>query len=134
VYVTTFPCKIINIYSRRFVLFMAKAMSTTKPDRNGESDLQLLYVLMQPTRQKIIKVLSGSKEPLYITEIASKIGENPRNVSFHLATLAEYGFVDGEYREIEKPAHHSAMTGRAGKFYRLTSKVGEVRKRLVMAL
>ncbi len=99
-----------------------------------ESDLQLLYVLMQPTRQKIIRLLKESKEPLYIAEIAEKVGESPRNVSFHLATMAEYGLVDGEYREIEAPTHHSAIVGKAAKFYRLTPKVAEVTKRLAKAI
>ena len=99
------------------------------------TDLELLYVLMQPTRQKIIKILRSSKEPLYIKEIAKKVAGEQRNVSFHLATLAEHGLVDGEYREIEPPpTHHSAVTGRAGKFYKLTPKVDEVIKRLATEL
>ncbi len=104
---------------------------TDMPTNEEESDIQLLYVLMQPTRQKIIKTLREAKgRPMYIKEIADKIEETPRNVSFHLATLSEFGFVQGEYREIEPPTHHSAVSGRAAKFYQLTSKVDEVTKRL----
>ena len=95
-----------------------------------ENKTELLYVLMQPTRQKIIKVLKGTEEPLYIKEIAEKIVESERNTSFHLATLAENGFVEGQYREIVKPTHHSAITGRAAKFYKITPKVDEVIKQL----
>jgi predicted ArsR family transcriptional regulator len=97
-------------------------------------ELQLVYALMQPTRQKIIKVLRASKEPLYIKQIAAEIGEKERNVSFHLATLAEYGFVEGEYREIEALTHRSRVTGRAAKFYRLTPKVEAVIKKLEAVL
>src|SRR5690242_9392746 len=78
-----------------------------------------IYVLMQPTRQKIIKTLREAKsagKTLYIKEIADRVGEPERNVSFHLATLAENGFVKGEYREISAPTHHSQMTGRAAKY------------------
>ena len=93
-------------------------------------DLGLLYVLLQPTRQKIVHLLKESKEPMYIKQIADEIGESERNVSFHLLTLAENGLVDGQYREIE-PAHHSEIVkGRAAKFYHLTPKVDEVLKRL----
>jgi predicted ArsR family transcriptional regulator len=106
-------------------------MATRNVIENRENDFDLLYVLMQPTRQKIIKLLKESKEPLYIAQIAEKIGETPRNVSFHLQTLAEYGFVDGEYHEIQPPTHNSPLVlGKAAKFYRLTPKVDEVVKRL----
>ncbi|MGD0257469.1 MAG: winged helix-turn-helix domain-containing protein [Thermoplasmata archaeon] len=93
-----------------------------------------LYVLLQPTRQKIIQLLRESPRPMYITEIAAEIGESPRVTSFHLATLAQHGFVDGEFREIEPPTHHSAVTGRAAKYYRLTPKVGQVIRELARAL
>lgn len=109
-------------------------MSNTSPNGADNKELQLMYALMQPTRQKIIKTLRTSKEPLYIKEIAEKIGEKERNVSFHLATLAEYGFVKGEYREISKPTHHSKVAGKAAKFYRLTPKVDAVIKKLATEL
>ena len=100
---------------------------------NGEGDLQLLYVLMQPTRQKIIKKLKSSKEPMYIQQIADEIDETARNVSFHLATLAEYGFVDGEYREITAPTPNPGL-GKAAKFYRLTPKYDETIRRFAKGL
>lgn len=109
-------------------------MASTAQTEAENRELQLIYALMQPTRRKIIKTLRESKEPLYIKEIAQKIGEKERNVSFHLATLAEYGFVEGEYREIEKPTHHSRVTGKAAKFYRLTPKVDAVIEKLTSDL
>ena len=96
-----------------------------------------IYVLMQPTRQKIIKALREAKsagKTLYIKDIADKVGEPGRNVSFHLARLAENGFVKGEYREILAPTHHSRMTGRAAKFYELTENVDEVAKKVAKVL
>ncbi len=104
--------------------------SSIMEDDKKVSDLELLYVLMQPTRQKIIQLLKNSEEPIFIREIADQIGESQRNTSFHLATLAEQGFVEGEYREIEIPTHHSAVTGRAAKFYRITPKVDQIIKKL----
>ena len=116
------------------VIILPNIKKKNENENEKGTDLELLYVLMQPTRQKIIKILRSSKEPLYIKEIADRVAEEPRNVSFHLATLAEHDLVDGEYREIEPPTHHSAVTGRAGKFYKLTPKVDEVIKRLATEL
>ena len=101
---------------------------------NSESDLELLYVLMQPTRQKIIRLLKESNKPLYVREIADKIDESERNTSFHLSTLAEKGFVDGEYREIGPSSHHSLVTNKAAKFYKLTPKVESISKRFAKGL
>jgi len=96
------------------------------------TDEQLFFVLVQPTRQKIIKLLEKSKEPLYIKQIAKKIKESERNTSFHLAELSMFGFVDGEYREIKPPKH--GTLGRAGKFYFVTPKVNQVKKKLIRSL
>jgi predicted ArsR family transcriptional regulator len=102
-------------------------------NKSEESDLQLLYVLMQPTRQKIIRELKAAGEPLYIQQIADKIGESARNVSFHLATLAERGFVDGEYREIQAPTPNPGL-GKAAKFYHLTEKYDETVRRFAKGI
>jgi DNA-binding transcriptional ArsR family regulator len=80
---------------------------------------------MQPIRLKIVKLLKQSKEPLYIEQIAEKVGEDRRSVSFHLATLAENGFVEGDF-EIIRSSTKNPGTGKAGKFYKLTPKVDEV--------
>ncbi|MCI4336292.1 MAG: helix-turn-helix domain-containing protein [Thermoplasmata archaeon] len=113
-------------------------MSNEKPSRPDDSErvnqFNQLYILLQPTRQKIIRTLKGASAPMYIKEIADAIGESHRDTSFHLATLAANGFVEGKFREIEPPTHHSAITGRAAKFYRLTSKVDEVAKLLAKSL
>lgn len=96
-----------------------------------KTDLAKLYVLMQPTRQRIIQLLrKNPTNPMYIREIAEKIVESERNTSFHLSTLAEHGFVTGEYREISEPTHHSSVTGRAAKFYSITPKVDEIIKKI----
>lgn len=80
-----------------------------------------LFVLLQPTRWKIINILKESKEPLYIKEIADKVGEDWKVVSFHLAALDDVGFVEGEFRSIERPKDNPGYS-RAGKFYKATKK------------
>jgi len=100
------------------------------PRTNNEEDLiNQLYVLMQPTRLKIVKLLKETKEPLYIEQIAERIKEDRRSVSFHLAALAESGFVEGEYKIIQ-PATENPSIGRGGKFYKLTPNVDAVLQKL----
>ena len=98
---------------------------------NGSSDelLRDLFVLFQPMRWKIVKVLKEAGEPLYIKEIAKRLNEDWKKVSFHLSKLADSGFVVGEFRSIERPSNNPGY-GRAGKFYKLTKKVDEVLSRL----
>ena len=81
-----------------------------------------VYILTQPTRLKIINALRKAKKPLFIEQIAEAVGEDRRSVSFHLTTLAEYGFVKGEYKVSEMPR----SKGKAAKYYQLTEKVDDV--------
>lgn len=87
-----------------------------------------LFILLQPTRLAIIKALRDAGRPLYIREIAEKIGEDWRITAYHLAALADAGFVEGEFRSIEQPplTGNPRSVGKAGKFYKLTEKVDEV--------
>lgn len=100
----------------------------------SDSDLQNLYVLMQPTRQRIVRMLRQHGAPMYVKQIADQLHEDERITSFHLATLAEHGFVEGEYRTIERPIARSAPMSRAAKFYTLTGKVREVTEKLAQSL
>lgn len=103
---------------------------SVKKEGNGDGDqlANLLYVLMQPTRRKIVKLLQSGKE-MYIEQIADAIKEDRRSVSFHLTTLAEHGFVEGDFQLIT-PATENPGSGRGAKFYHLTPKVAEVLKKL----
>lgn len=103
-------------------------MSDKKTAEDDGQLARMLYVLMQPTRRKIVNLLQSEK-PMYIEQIAEKIGEDRRSVSFHLATLAENGFVEGDY-ELINPATENPGSGRGAKFYHLTPKVAEVLKKL----
>lgn len=95
-------------------------MNESKNEMTNKETVQGMYILTQPTRLQIINVLKEAGGSMYIEQIAKKIkGVNRRSVSFHLTTLAQHGFLKGEYREIEE-AHSK---GRAAKFYELTDKV-----------
>ncbi len=94
---------------------MGLAMASQKT--NSETlKLDLLHVMNQPTRRKVLEILSKSKGPLYIKEIAIEIRASERNTSFHLLKLAEKELVDGEFKPIDSEG------GRAGKFYTLNPK------------
>jgi DNA-binding transcriptional ArsR family regulator len=96
-------------------------------EENLEKDL---LILLQPMRRRIVEVLREAGRPLYIREIADRLGEDWRLVSYHLTALADAGFVEGEFRVIEPPRSKSRAVGKAGKFYRLTDKVDKVLSRL----
>lgn len=90
-------------------------------ERPKKTFAEELYIALQPTRRKILEELkTGSR---YIEQLAKNISEDRKNVSFHLLTLKEHGFVTGELGIIELPTHSSTIVeGRAGKFYSLTEK------------
>jgi DNA-binding transcriptional ArsR family regulator len=117
--------KIIN----SLVLPKVVCMGVTAAAQRYEALAHDFFVLLQPTRWKIIGVLKQSGESLYIKEIATKVGEDWKVVSFHLSALAEAGFVEGEFRSIQRPSSNPGL-GRAGKFYHVTRKVDDVLSRL----
>jgi len=79
----------------------------------------------QPIRRKVLEALLKSKEPLYIKEIAEIIEATERNTSFHLSRLAKEGFVEGEFKPI------NSSTGRAGKYYQISSEVKPKVKKII---
>jgi DNA-binding transcriptional ArsR family regulator len=52
-----------------------------------------LRALSHPTRLTILTLLD-EEGPLTATEAGERIGESPANASFHLRTLARYGYVE----------------------------------------
>lgn len=50
--------------------------------------------MAHPLRWQILDVLRSSAEPMTATEISEQVGESPANCSFHLRTLAKYGFIE----------------------------------------
>jgi len=87
-------------------------------------------VMLHPIRWKILKTLEEKNVPMHIDAIANAISEDRRLVSFHLSTLEEKGFLESEFKLIENPK----SKGKAGRFYKLTSKVEETRPKLIEIL
>jgi len=85
------------------------------------------FVLLQPVRFKIIRELRRAKEPLYIEEIAKRIGESARLTSFHLATLQQKGFVRSEFGVVKAPE----SKGKAGRFFELTEQANRALAKFV---
>jgi DNA-binding transcriptional ArsR family regulator len=67
-------------------------MSSEVPSRNI-SDPRALRALTHPIRLALLEVLD-QEGPLTATQAGELIGESPANTSFHLRTLAKYGFVE----------------------------------------
>jgi len=86
--------------------------------------IELLHTLTQPTRRKVLEVLLESNS-LYIKKIAEIINESERNTSFHLARLAEKGFVEGEFKQI------SSTNARACKYYKLNPEIKPKIRRII---
>jgi DNA-binding transcriptional ArsR family regulator len=68
--------------------------SATPPERPRRrvSDPRTLRALTHPLRLALLELLTEG--PLTATEAGERLGESPANASFHLRTLAKYGFVE----------------------------------------
>ena len=62
-------------------------------DHEQVTDPRVLRALAHPVRQALLEALTR-EGPLTATQAAEIIGESPANCSFHLRTLAKYGFVE----------------------------------------
>lgn len=87
-------------------------------------------ILLHPIRWKIYQALKEKGEPMYIDEIAKKIDEDRRLISFHLSTLEENLFVKSAFKVITV----AKSKGKAGRFYKLTSKGDEILPKLAEIL
>lgn len=56
-------------------------------------DPRAMRALAHPVRLQIRDLLDD-EGPLTATEVSDRIGESPANCSFHLRTLAKYGFIE----------------------------------------
>jgi len=84
------------------------------------------YCLMQPNKRKIVEILTKSKKPLYIREIAKKLKLTHRTTSYHLLDLMEFGFVAFVLGENK--------TNRMSKYYKVTPKVYKVKQKIIKEL
>jgi DNA-binding transcriptional ArsR family regulator len=57
------------------------------------TDAREIRALAHPLRMALLEAL-GREGPLTATEAGELLGESPANMSFHLRTLAKYGFVE----------------------------------------
>lgn len=58
------------------------------------TDPSWMRAMAHPLRWRILDVLRSSSEPLTATQVSEEVGESPANCSFHLRTLAKYGFIE----------------------------------------
>jgi len=61
-------------------------------ERRQLTDPRALRALTHPVRLALLELLIEG--PLTATEAAERLGESPANCSFHLRTLAKYGYVE----------------------------------------
>src|SRR5918999_5562037 len=65
----------------------------SKDDVEPLEDPKALRALAHPVRLRVRELLR-EEGPMTATEVAERIGESPANCSFHLRTLAKYGFIE----------------------------------------
>jgi DNA-binding transcriptional ArsR family regulator len=87
-------------------------------------------IVLHPVRWKIYQTLKKKGEPMYIDEIAKATKEDRRLISYHLSTLEDNSFVDSEFKIIQV----AKSKGKAGRFYKLTSKADEILPELAKIL
>src|SRR5215472_4220467 len=63
-----------------------------KRDQLEVTDPRAMRALAHPVRLDILSALA--KGPKTATECAEAVGESPQSCSYHLRTLAKYGFVE----------------------------------------
>jgi DNA-binding transcriptional ArsR family regulator len=68
-------------------------MSETRQPRRELTDAREMRALAHPVRVALLELL-GRDGPMTATQAGEALGESPANASFHLRTLAKYGFVE----------------------------------------
>lgn len=63
-------------------------------DEREITDISWMRAMAHPLRWQILDVLRSSANPMTATEVSEQVGESPANCSFHLRTLAKYGFIE----------------------------------------
>jgi len=97
---------------------------STDSELEYQRDLKLLYLMLQPTRAKIIQSLQHSSK--YAKEIAREIEIDRRIAFWHLETLRKYGLALREYRLIK---YAKSKPPAVAAFYELTPEVERIRQR-----
>jgi DNA-binding transcriptional ArsR family regulator len=88
-------------------------------------DPKAMRAMAHPVRLQVLEIL-GDEGPLTATELGERIGESPANTSFHLRTLAKYGFVEEAERGKGRSRPWRAVKG--GLLVREEELEGEARR------
>ncbi|QDP95441.1 helix-turn-helix transcriptional regulator [Microlunatus elymi] len=64
-----------------------------RPPAEPITDARTIRALAHPLRLRILDVL-GEHGPLTATQVSDHVSESPQSCSFHLRTLAKYGYVE----------------------------------------
>ncbi len=70
-----------------------EASEPEPPPRRQLTDAKEMRALAHPVRVALLELLTRDG-PMTATEAGEALGESPANTSFHLRTLAKYGFVE----------------------------------------
>ena len=103
--------------------------STTVDSPEMTNTLDEASIILQPIRYRIYQELKKAGKPLYVDEVAKRLGVDRRLVSFHLATLEENEFVTSEFKVLTA-AQSNPGKGKAGRFFSLTGKAEKVLRQL----
>ncbi len=68
-------------------------MSFEESRQRELTDARVMRAMAHPLRLQILELLQ-SVGPMTATQLSERLGESPANCSFHLRTLAKYGFVE----------------------------------------
>ncbi len=100
------------------------SLSSSKNIGNEMEELKLSHFLTHPVRLKIIFTLRRLGKS-YIGQIARETGFSEELIGFHIASLAQHGFLHSEYG-----LNHTTKPPRAVKYFHLTEKVDQTLKDL----
>jgi DNA-binding transcriptional ArsR family regulator len=87
--------KVARVLSKGYVrkVPVDEPPSTDLPQRDLGDDPLAMRALAHPLRLRLLEELT-LRGPLTATQCADLVGESPSSCSFHLRTLAKYGFVE----------------------------------------
>jgi predicted ArsR family transcriptional regulator len=104
----------------------------TRPDRQVITDARAMRALAHPLRVALLEAMRRDGE-ITATQAAELLGESPGNMSWHLQTLAKYGFVEetGKGRGRSRPwrATSGSRTFETGTADPDTAAAGEALER-----
>ena len=82
-----------NVYFRKVSTEPLSPETRPGPPRDLGADPLAMRALAHPVRIRLLEELTF-RGPLTATQAADHVGESPSSCSFHLRTLAKYGFVE----------------------------------------